>query len=66
MMFNTSLKTSLVAYLAIAMGALFWQLFAHDFFAVCEFNAGACSVAFTDYGRAALAWPVHLIQWRMF
>lgn len=63
MMPGLNVRTCLIAYLAISMGTLFWQLFAKDFFAVCEFNAGACAAAFSDYGMAALSWPVYLVLW---
>ena len=66
MMPRVTVRACLVAYLAIAMGGLFWQLFMNDFFAVCEFNAGACTTAFADYGMAALSWPVYLALWRPF
>lgn len=52
-----SIKILLVAYIVVALGSLLWQLYANEFFAVCEFNAGACATALKDYGATALIWP---------
>ena len=59
-----SVRSGLVAYLAVAMLAMFWQVFMKGFLTVCEYNAGACTVTFVDYAWVALGWPVHLILWQ--
>ena len=56
----SSWKVCLVGYLVIALGLLIWQLYANEFFALCEFNRGACGTAIRHYGTVALIWPVKL------
>lgn len=52
-----SFKVLLVAYTIVALGSLIWQMYVGEFLALCEFNAGACTTALTDYGVTALIWP---------
>ena len=58
------MKVAAIGYLAVAMLALFWQMYTHDFFSYCEFNAGACSAEIKQYSANAAAWPKYLVLWQ--
>ena len=58
------MKVAAVGYLAVALLALVWQMYEHDFLGNCEFNAGACNAELTRYGANAASWPKYLVLWR--
>ena len=55
------IKATIVLYAGFAILVFLWQVFAFDFFQVCEFNAGACGVKIKDYALNALIWPYYLL-----
>ncbi len=55
------MKSILVAYTAIGLATFIWQLYAHDYFNNCEYNAGACSAVVEDFSLKAVVWPVYLL-----
>ncbi len=55
------MKVFLVAYAMFSLGTLILQLFASDFFLLCEYNGGACTYMVLEYTWNALTWPHYLL-----
>lgn len=55
------MKIFIVAYAMFSLGTLILQLFASDFFLVCEYNGGACTYLVLEQAWNALIWPHYLL-----
>lgn len=55
------IKAAIVLYAGFAILVFMGQIFAFDFFEVCEFNAGACEIKIRDYALNAMIWPFYML-----